>query len=419
MTEKALLITADLYNKNKPVDKEWPADDRARELDQLVHTSGAGIMGREYVKLREVSPALYIGKGKALELKAKAEETGANVLIFNNDLSGTQQNNLEEVTGLKTIDRTQLILDIFARRARSNEGKIQVELAQLLYLLPRLSGKGVMLSRLGGGIGTRGPGEQKLEVDRRKIRDRISGLKKELANIKAKRHTGRKKRSSFSLLNIALIGYTNAGKSTLLNALTGAEVLAQDKLFSTLDTTTRRYTLPNNQTVTFSDTVGFLNNLPHNLIDAFKATLEELNEADLLLHVIDASHDRALQQAQAVNGVLTELKAEDKFVINVLNKTDRIEDPIALESLAVKFPEAVCISALKKTGFDELIKKVTARLSEVMTFFSLQVPQSNTKAVGFIYDHANVLKKEFRGEDVYFELEIPTNLKPILDKMCA
>ena len=415
MREKALLITAETVSRRKGRREEYTAD-RPRELRQLAESAGAVVAAERTVKLKEISPAHYIGTGKLAELSELCRIEGIGLVIFNNDLSPAQQQNLDDMLDARTIDRTQLILDIFARRARSNEGKIQVELAQLLYMLPRLSGKGVALSRLGGGIGTRGPGEQKLEVDRRKIRDRISRLTKEQGQIASRRSENRKKRKDVALLSIAIVGYTNAGKSTLLNALTGADVRAEDKLFCTLDPTTRTYTLPNNQKAVFSDTVGFLENLPHHLIDSFRATLEEVVEADLLLHVVDISHPRAREQADAVYAVLGELGVGEKTVISVLNKTDKIAEGPELKRLAQEFREPVPVSALKGRGIDALIGAVVSKLAGLMKVVKLEVPQHDMKVISFIHEHGNILRKEYRGQHVYIEAEIPAKISGKLGK---
>lgn len=356
--ERALLVTVDLGKR-----ESWTAEERSMELSELARSSGAKVVREVIVRRHELSPALYIGKGKAEELSAMRLSEKASIVIFNNDLTGSQQRNLEEALGVKTIDRTQLILDIFARRARSNEGKLQVELAQLMYLLPRLTGKGIQLSRQGGGIGTSGPGEQKLEVDRRRIRDRISRLKRELGDLSQRRSMMRKNRERFSILTVAIVGYTNAGKSTLLNALTASEVVTEDRLFSTLDPTVRKFTLPNKQNILFIDTVGFLDRLPHHLIEAFKATLEEVAESDIILHVVDISHPKAKEEASAVYKVLEELGVRDKPIVTALNKIDKLPVRSVMDSAITFFNDAVVISALKREGLTELVEKILSKKS--------------------------------------------------------
>lgn len=355
--EHAVTVTVDLLKREK-----WTALERAQELRELAYSAGAKVMHEFIVRRERIEPAYFIGSGKVEEIAAYCSENKTNVVIFNNDLTGTQQKNLEQAINIKVIDRTQLILDIFARRAHSNEGKVQVELAQLMYLLPRLTGKGVELSRLGGGIGTRGPGEQKLEVDRRRIRSRITHLKDELESLRKRRTMMRKKRERFSLPTAAIIGYTNAGKSTLLNALTHSDVTVQDKLFSTLDPTVRKLVLPDKRTVLFIDTVGFIDMLPHNLVEAFKATLEEVVEADMLLHVVDVSHPKAKEQSEAVYKVLDEIGARNKPVITVLNKIDKISDKSIIERVKTYFLDAIPISAISREGFPGLLNTITARI---------------------------------------------------------
>ncbi len=364
--EKALLVTLKLKHDNAL----WRAEEKARELAELAKSSGAEVAQEIIVTRENPTPNYYIGKGKAEEIARICTQKNIDVVIFNNDLTGTQQKNLEDVINVKTIDRTQLILDIFARRAKSNEGKIQVELAQLLYLMPRLTGRGVLLSRLGGGIGTRGPGEQKLEVDRRKIRQRIAKLTKDLENLSLQRSTRRKQRTKFSILTIAIIGYTNCGKSTLLNALTQSHVYTKNRLFSTLDPTTRSFVLPNNQKVLFVDTVGFLNELPHHLVESFKATLEEVVNADILLHLIDVTHPKARETEKAVFKVLAELKADDKPIITVLNKIDLI-DKNDLPRLMRQFRDAVPISALRKENFELLVDRIVLQLGGMLRTYSI------------------------------------------------
>ena len=328
------------------------------ELIALVESAGARVVG-EVFQLREKPDAAYfMGKGKAEELKELCLLEKPDLIIFNNDLKPIQERNLSEFTGFAVLSRQALILDIFAQRARSAEGKLQVELAQLEYLLPRLTGYGVILSRLGGGIGTRGPGETKLEVDRRHIRGKISQLKKRLAKVKQHRELLRKGRQHRGFLLAALVGYTNAGKSTLLNALTGSEVRAENKLFATLDPTTRKVYLKNGQEVLLVDTVGLIRHLPHQLVAAFHATLEEIQEADLLIHVIDASHPEAAQQIRVVEEVLEELAADHQPVLPVLNKIDLVQDEKILAGLKEQLPGAITISARKRLGFDALLEKL-------------------------------------------------------------
>ncbi len=299
----------------------------------------------------------FIGPGKANEIKTLAQSQEANLVVFDHDLTSSQEHNLEKILDLKTLDRTALILDIFAQHAHSREGKLQVELAQNNYRLPRLKGKGIELSRLGGGIGTRGPGETKLEVDRRRIREKIQYLQKQLTHVKQIRTTQRKKRRKEGIFSLSIVGYTNAGKSTLLNALTRANVLVEDMLFATLDSTTRRLILPSQQTAVISDTVGFIKKLPHQLIAAFHSTLDEVRETNLILHVIDASHPLMEKQIETVENTLKEIGAANKPILSVFNKIDKLSTP-ELERLKRRFPDGVFISALKKTGLDELSMKI-------------------------------------------------------------
>jgi len=342
----------------------WQVEDDLDELAQLARAAGATICGRITQARQQPHPKHFLGSGKVQEVALMVQELGANLVIIDQELGPTQQRSLEEMVGVKVLDRTELILDIFSQRAQTKEGKLQVELAQLKYLYPRLVGKGQLLSRLGGGIGTRGPGETKLEVDRRRIRSRINQLEKETERIRNYRDTQRRQRLAQNLPVVALVGYTNSGKSTLLNALTKADVFTEDKLFATLDPTTRKTILPDGSTVLISDTVGFIKKLPTSLVAAFRATLEEVSMADVLLHVVDSSHPNVLEQIVSVFDVLAELHAVDKPIITVLNKADKVR-PEDLAWLAAQVPSPIITSATNRLGFGNLLKQVQELLSEV------------------------------------------------------
>ncbi|MFA5150652.1 MAG: GTPase HflX, partial [Candidatus Omnitrophota bacterium] len=353
------------------------------------------------------TPDLFIGKGKAEELNLIAQEENTDTIIFSGELSGTQQRNLEGVIAKKTIDRTQLILDIFARRAKSPEGKLQVELAQLQYLLPRLTGKGIILSRLGGGIGTRGPGEQKLEVDRRRIRKRIDSLKVDLKGLMLHRQVMRKRRKENALPIIALVGYTSAGKSTLLNSLTNAGQVVSESPFTTLDPLSKNIQLPNGENVVISDTVGFLRDLPHQLIEAFKATLEEVVQADLLIHVLDASHPYVYEYNKAVFAVLKELGIEDKPVITALNKIDLLDDQMWLERLKEDFPECVTVSAKLKTNLDALLEKIGKSFSGRMIQVEVLIPHSRMDLIDLFYRQGKIKAIKYLQEGIKVKVNLP------------
>ena len=339
-------------------------EDDLDELAQLARTAGATICGRMTQTRQKPHPNYFLGSGKVQEVALMVQEVGANLVIIDKELSPTQAQNLAEMIGVKVVDRTELILDIFAQRAQTKEGKLQVELAQMKYLYPRLIGKGHVLSRLGGGIATRGPGETKLETDRRVIRDRINHLEKETVRIKNYRETQRRQRTSLNLPVIALTGYTNSGKSTLLNSLTKSSVFVEDKLFATLDPTTRKAMLPDGSPILFSDTVGFIKKLPTSLVAAFRATLEEVQVADILLHVVDASHPNVEQQIASVFDVLSELEAVDKPIITVLNKADKVrrED---LEWLYPQVINPVIVSATEKVGLQGLLLQIQKMAQDV------------------------------------------------------
>ena len=333
------------------------------ELERLADTAGAKVAGKITQKRDKPDLKFYLGSGKLEELKAMVLSCDADLVIFDSSLFPSQERNLEEALGVKVIDRTELILDIFAQHARSREGKLQVELAQSSFLLTRLTGHGVLMSRLGGGIGTRGPGETKLEYDRRRIRRKISDLKKDIEKVRQERAVRREKRKRSRIPIAAMVGYTNSGKSTLLNSLAKADVLSEDRLFATLDPTVRRLYLSDKKIMLLSDTVGFIRKLPHQLIAAFRATLEEVTEADLLMHVVDISHPYYEDQIKAVYSTLDELNATAKPIVTVFNKIDRLEKGIP-KKLFARFQPAVAVSALYGRGLEELQNVLSQQVSE-------------------------------------------------------
>lgn len=367
------------------------------ELGELADTAGAEVVFSVLQNRPQPDPALYIGEGKAEEIKVLIEPNEIDVVIFDDELSGIQLRNLENALGVKVIDRSMLILDIFAGRATTHEGKIQVELAQLNYLLPRLTGLGASLSRLGAGIGTRGPGESKLEMDRRHIRRRIATLREKLEESRKHREllaTGRKRRG---VTSAAIIGYTNAGKSTLLNTLTRANVLAEDKLFATLDPTARKLTLPDGQEVLLVDTVGFVNKLPHHLIEAFKSTLEELSRADILIHLIDIASPYAEEQMKVVMGLVEELGGGQKPMITVYNKVDLV--PSELQSCHILgAPHPVEISAKTGEGIDELLTAISEELSKLSVPLTLLLPYREGALLGKLHGEAVILEETYEPE---------------------
>lgn len=373
------------------------------ELVRLCETAGAQVVAEIIQKRTKPDPAYYIGKGKAEELAGLVIEKEANLVVVDEELSPSQTRNLEEVLDVRVIDRTALILDIFARRARTREGKLQVELAQLNYLLPRLTGRGKILSRLAGGIGTRGPGETKLEVDRRVIRKRISDLNKEIESIKKQRALQRRAREKVPYPVVSLVGYTNAGKSTLLNALTDSYVFTEDKLFATLDPTTRKIVIPGNQTILLTDTVGFIQKLPPHLVAAFRATLEEVQEADLLLHVVDFSHPDMEVQMMAVHEVMEDLGVTEKPIIFVFNKIDLINDPIALKRLKINYPESVAVSAKKGLNLEVLLEKIASMLKEDWKKVIFSIPFEDSRSLALVHEKGDVL--EITPQDNSFLVE--------------
>ena len=377
--------------------------DTLEELNELAKTAGALVVGKVRVRRRTIDNATYVGSGKANELSLMGSELEADLFIFDDELSAIQLRTLEETLGARVIDRTTLILDIFAARATSREGKLQVELAQMRYRLPRLIGQGQVLSRLGGGIGTRGPGEKKLEIDRRRIRRRVFELETELSEIEKQRGLRRESRKANRIPLVALVGYTNAGKSTMLNALTDSNVLAEDKLFATLDPVVRKITLSGGTEALLSDTVGFINKLPHDLVEAFKSTLEEVSNSDLILQVVDISCPYHEKQMRVVDGVLESLHAADIPRIIVFNKADAIPSC----DLPAESENRINVSALRGTGIEKLLSAVELKLNSARTEVDILVPYSKYEAVSMIRDRGMLLSEE--------HTETGTHIRALLD----
>lgn len=403
MSERAILIGME-WGRN---DSLWTVDDSLEELKQLADTAGATVIKKFIQKRPKPDPAFFIGRGKVQELALYAQQENIDLCIFDDELSPAQQRNIESVMGIRILDRTALILDIFAQRARTNEGKLQVELAQLQYTLPRIMGKGLMLSRLGGGIGTRGPGETKLEVDRRRIRDRIAFIKDQIEKVKAVRSLHRSKRKKNNVFEVSLVGYTNAGKSTLLNTLTNSDIYAKDQLFATLDPTTRQLTLPNKQEIIITDTVGFIQRLPHQLIAAFRSTLEVVTEADLLVHVIDISHELYKEQTAAVHEVLKEIGAETKPVITVYNKIDKLPPDGKLADRLALEEDTVCISAAKKLNLETLQQMIEKHMKTKAVEVTLCIPYAETAKAAQLHETANVLEQEYTETGAVMKVILP------------
>jgi len=393
------------------------------ELEELALSAGANVTGTMLQIRDKIDPATLVGRGKLEEVKLEARLHQAPLVIVDHNLTPVQLRNMEEVTDCRVIDRTQLILDIFAKHARTREGQLQVELAQLNYLLPRLTGRGVELSRLGGGIGTRGPGEQKLETDRRRIRDRVRKIKDAIEVVRKQRTTRRRARQAIPLGTIALIGYTNAGKSTLFNALTHADVLTSSKMFATLDPTVRGVRLPSHRRVLLSDTVGFLRDLPHDLIAAFRATLEEVQEAALILHVTDLSNPRHPEMDEEVVKILGELSVADRPRLHVFNKIDRLapEDREEIARIARNGNGAAArnafVSAQTGEGLEDLLALIDAALPvDPVTRVRLQLPLSDGRTLAMVHACGRVLNSEASGERLSLEAEVPETLARRLAK---
>ncbi len=404
--ERALLIGLEKEGVSK-----WDLRDSMDELRELASSAGAHVVDTVTQKLQKPTAPYYIGRGKAQLIKESFKDQQVTSVIFDDELSPAQGRNLENLLSRKVLDRTQLILDIFAQRARSREGRLQIELAQLQYLLPRLTRMWDHLSRQTGGIGTRGPGETQLEVDRRRVQDRIARLERELEGVRRVRTVQRQGRKRHQWPVAAVVGYTNAGKSTLLNLLTGAEVLAEDKLFATLDPTTRSVTLPNKQRLLLTDTVGFLRKLPHTLIESFKATLEEISEADLLIHVVDLSHPRVDEHIEAVNKVTKELGAFGKRTLLVFNKTDAVTNRDLVEIYEKRFPGSVSISARTGEGVGVLVHALEDELAVWRLRLRFLIPLTESGAIAEIYRTGHVLELRYDGDNAVIVAHVPPTLE--------
>ncbi len=411
MREKILLCVVQLSNRSP-----WTLEDEDNEMRELIHSCGGEVVQTVFCKALPPTPSHLITKGKVEEIAAVCHLGGIDAVVISVDLKGSQQRNLEEDFGVKTLDRTQVILDIFAKNATSLEGKMQVELAQLSYLLPRLVGSNEELSRLGGGIGTSGPGETKLEVDRRRIGARVAKLKKDLKEITQSRAVKRKKRHEHEVPTVALVGYTNAGKSTLLNALTNAETRTHDGLFTTLDSLSRQSDLPNHHKVVFSDTVGFMHDLPHGLIEAFKATLEEVSHADLLLHVLDISNPNFRNLYAAVNAVLEELKVLDKPTILVLNKIDLCEDRSRYKEFDKDKQEFIGISAAKGENIHSLLLLIEEHLTSGSVAINVVVPSDRMDLVNLAHSNGQVEEVKYLSKGIRIKALLPAKTAAVITR---
>ncbi len=403
--ERALIVSLSLAGGEDDMEM------RLSELRELAMTAGARVVGEFSQSRRAPDMATYIGPGKVEDLKGELAASDAELVIFDDELSPTQQRNLTTALDRRVLDRTQLILDIFAQRARTREGKMQVELAQLIYLLPRLSSLYTKFERQQGGIGGRGPGETKLESDRRRVKERISALGHEIDEIKEQRAQQRQFRHKLPFPTCALVGYTSAGKSTLLNLLSGSEVLADRMLFSTLDPTTRRVVLPHGGwSVLMTDTVGFIRNLPHHLVVSFRATLEEVVQADFLIHVVDTSHPERERQMRAVNEVLAELGAADKPIITAFNKADTVKDPYVLQELVTSVPNSCYLSALRRDGIPFLMDCMEATLQTLLATVTLVLPYGRSDVVAQCYEMGRVHSVDYGPETITVRADIAKEL---------
>jgi GTP-binding protein HflX len=413
--EKAFLVGVDLPADHRKISLDYSLE----ELERLAETAGARVIEKFRQQVRSVAPATLIGRGKVEEIQAAVKALKPDLVVVDEDLTPAQQRNLESAFQIRVIDRSQLILDIFAQRARSNDGKLQVELAQLEYLLPRLTRQWTHLSRLGGGIGTRGPGETQLEVDRRRIRERIAHLKRRLKTVERTRTLQRKERNEVPFATVAVVGYTNAGKSTLMNALTRAGVLVEDKLFATLDPTIRSLRLPTGDKVMLVDTVGFINKIPHSLIEAFKSTLEEINSADLLLHVVDMATPLFAEQIEVIEGVLQEIGAGDIPSILVPNKIDMISW-VPIQQLRGRAVEGVCpISALTGAGIGPLLDLVGKVLDQGREPFRARFFSWQGKLLSLLRERGKILEQTYEGDQIHVTALVTPKLAGQIRKLLS
>ena len=411
--DSVALSSAIPKSNGKPSIPEFDADESLAELRTLAESAGASIAGQILQRRDRPDPATLIGAGKLEEIAGIAASVNADVLLFDHDLSPSQQRNIERIVHRRVIDRTQLILDIFARHARTREGQLQVELAQLQYMLPRLAGRGIEMSQLGGGIGTRGPGETQLETDRRKIARRVRHVEQQLENVRRIRAQQRQRRESAPVATVALVGYTNAGKSTLFNALTQAGVLSSPKMFATLDPTIRGVDLPSKRKVLLSDTVGFIRSLPHTLVSAFRATLEEVQRASLILHVSDASSRLSAEQDAQVEIVLKELEVEKKPRLRVMNKVDLLDEEVSQSLLAdeAKGGNTVYVSAIEGTGLKELLARIDTLIEEdPVSRVHLRIPQEEGKLLALLEARSRIYSRKYKDGTVELEVDAPESV---------